>query len=95
MKKIALALSTAIVLATGVSGAYAASAYGNIGACDPLPGDSSSWSTTALSDKLTEDGISFDSIGIANGCFSVIRTTEDGAKVMDLYSPDTLNKIQL
>lgn len=95
MKKIALALATVALLATGISGAYAATAYSSIADCSALTGDSSDWSTTPLADKLSAQGIAYDSIGVVNGCFSVVKTNADGSKVMDLYDPTTLSEIRI
>jgi len=95
MKKIITALSVAALLAAGIGGASAATAYSSLADCSTLPGDSSDWSTTPLSDKLAAQGEAFDSISTFSDCFTVMKTNADGTKVMELYDPATLSRIHI
>lgn len=104
MKKIAIALTALSLLAAGIGTASAASlqsttvitpGYSSMGDCNALTGNPANWDTTGIADKLSADGVQFDSIGTFGNCFIVKQTSVDGTKAFQLYDPSTLNPIHL
>jgi len=94
----ALALSTAgigtaMASETSMNNAPGVIASAGMGSCDALPGDPHKWNTTPLADKLTTDGVNFTSISTFGNCFKVAALDAKGNSTIQLYAPDTLDRV--
>lgn len=103
MKAFITGLLSATLLTAGMGAAFAASPSmapsamprGTIAECSSPGDDSASWDTAAnqLSEKLTQDGVKFTSIGDAVGCLQVGMTDPAGHQSFQYYDPESLTRV--